>query len=145
MKTQNLKCECDITSSEINVEKNNDIGSKSLYKSFYDVLKFSNYKVLKCYKLAFSKTIFSSNYGNYISLAYFVIFFIFLLIYLIKGRTELKNDITNNINKNKSKEINNNNFKSGKLNIENSENKINSKTSSKYLNLPDENNKNIYI
>ena len=56
--SQYLKCECDIQNSEINFDNNNDIGSKSIYKSFFDVLKFSNYKVIKCYKLAFSLNIF---------------------------------------------------------------------------------------
>ncbi len=42
METQDLKCECNIVSSEIKVEKVEDFSSKSLYKSFYDVLKFSN-------------------------------------------------------------------------------------------------------
>ena len=40
--SQYLKCECDIQNSEINFDNNNDIGAKSIYKSFYDVLKFSN-------------------------------------------------------------------------------------------------------
>ena len=42
METQDLKCECNIISSKIKVEKSEDFSSKSLYKSFYDVLKFSN-------------------------------------------------------------------------------------------------------
>ena len=40
--SQYLKCECDIQYSEINFDNNNNIGAKSIYKSFYDVLKFSN-------------------------------------------------------------------------------------------------------
>ena len=51
--TQNMKCECNIKSSEINVENNQkekEEGAKSIYSSFYDILKFSNYKVLKCHK-----------------------------------------------------------------------------------------------
>ena len=90
--TQDLKCECDIISSEINVEKKQEIGSKSIYKSFYDVLKFSNYKVLKCYKLAFSLNIFPNNKGNILVIIFFGIYLIFLTLYLIKGTEELKID-----------------------------------------------------
>ena len=106
--SQYLKCECDIQYSEINFDNNNNnIGAKSIYKSFYDVLKFSNYKVLKCYKLAFSLTIFKNkNKGNIIVLIYFGIYYIFLLIYFIKGISELKNDLLKNIINNESKDIN---------------------------------------
>ena len=98
---QNLKCECDVENSEINFDNNyninNQISSKVLYSSFYDVLKYSNYKVLKCYKLAFSLKIFKNNFGNIIVLGYFAIFFILIIIYCIKGIKELKNDISKNI------------------------------------------------
>ena len=40
LETQYLKCKCDIQNGEINLD-NNNIGSKSIYKSFFDVLKFS--------------------------------------------------------------------------------------------------------
>ena len=106
METKNLKCECNIISSEIKVTKSEDFSSKSLYKSFYDVLKFSNYKVLKCFKLVFNINIFNTNIGNYIALAYFCIFFTFFLIYMIRGRTELKNELAKNIINNGTKDIN---------------------------------------
>ena len=106
METQDLKCECNIVESEINVEKKQEIGSKSIYKSFYDVLKFSNYKVLKCYKLAFNKNIFINNKGNYMVLTFFGIYSIFLVLYIIKGRTQLKDDLSKIIFDNNSKEIN---------------------------------------
>ena len=94
---QNLKCSCDIESNEINFDNDNKISSKALYASFYDVLKYSNYKVLKCYRLVLSVTIFKNNKGNIIVLVYFAIFLILLLIYCIKGVNELENDISINI------------------------------------------------
>ena len=103
IETEDLKCECNIVNSEINIEQNNkEIGSKSIYKSFYDVLKFSNYKVLNSYKLAFSSSIFYNNKGNIIILIFFCIFFIFIIIYFIKGKKELKNDLSKIIYNNKS-------------------------------------------
>ena len=52
--SQYLKCECDIMNSEINIQEITKLNAKVIYKSFYNVLKYSNYKVLHCYKLAFS-------------------------------------------------------------------------------------------
>ena len=94
---QNLKCSCDIESNEINFDNDNKISSKALYANFYDVLKYSNYKVLKCYRLVLNVTIFKNNKGNIIVLVYFAIFLILLLIYCIKGVNELENDISINI------------------------------------------------
>ena len=93
---QQLKCQCDIKSDEINFE-NIKFSSKSVYKSFYDVLKYSNYKVLKCYKLAFSLKIFKNNKGNILIMAFIVIFLISLFIYFIKGTTSFQIDISRNI------------------------------------------------
>ena len=107
LETQDLKCECNIITSEINLEqKPQETGSKYFYKSFYDILKFSNYKVLKCYKLAFSSTIFKNNKGNIMTLVFFGVYFIFLLIYFIKGKAELKSDLSKIINNNEIKDKN---------------------------------------
>ena len=94
IETQHVKCECNIESSEINLRKGQNEGSKSLYKSFYDVLKYSNYKVLKCYKLAFRLINFKINLGFIIVFIFFIIYLIFLFMYLIKGINQLKIDIS---------------------------------------------------
>ena len=52
--SQYLKCECNTKNSEIITKDAKAFNPKSLYQSFYDVLKFSNYKVLKCTKLSLS-------------------------------------------------------------------------------------------
>ena len=124
LETQDLKCECNIVSSEINVEKKQEIGSKSIYKSFYDVLKFSNYKVLKCYKLAFCKDIFINNKGNIMVIIFFGIYFITLLLYIIKGKAELKTDLSKIISNNKPKDI----FDAPKFDINNKIIKIENKS-----------------
>ena len=54
MESQYLKCDCDTSNSEIDVKNTKKFKPKTLYQNFYDVLKYSNYKVLKCYKFAFS-------------------------------------------------------------------------------------------
>ena len=50
-KSQYLKCECDISNSEINTNNANSFNAKTIYESFFNVLKYSNYKVLKCKQL----------------------------------------------------------------------------------------------
>ena len=106
VENNDLKCECNIESSEINMEKNEeDTGAKSIYTSFYDVLKFSNYKVLKCYKLSFNLSIFKGNIGNLIVLIYFSIYLLFMMLYLIRAQSELDNNFFKNLFADKIKQL----------------------------------------
>ena len=84
-----LKCECKVNDEdEIETEEPEKVTSKSLVKSLLKVLKYSNYKVLKCYKLVFkAQSIYLL--GSIITFIYFtgylIAFFIFLynkLIYI---------------------------------------------------------------
>ena len=51
-----LKCQCQVTNEEKIETKNPEkITGKTVKKLFYDVLKYSNYKVLYCYNLVFRK------------------------------------------------------------------------------------------
>ena len=76
---------------DVGIEPNNEdkFNPKIIYESFYDTLKFSNYKVLKCSNLVFKKEILS-NKGSIIVIVYFVIYLIFSLIFIIKGISSLK-------------------------------------------------------
>ena len=138
--TLDIKCQCNIINTEIKVDnektEEKKEGAKSIYSSFYDILKFSNYKVLKCYKLAFKLKIFLSiNRGNILTVIYFFIHLLCFIIYLIKGKETIKNDLSNNsislmyyqIKKEQKEIIKNNNIKDkpilDKNNIKNSENK----------------------
>ena len=91
---ENLKCKCNIMTSDINTEKIQEFNSKLISQSFYDVLKFSNYKILKCYKFAFSVNIFKKNMGNIITLIFVCIYLILLLVYFIYGKKGLINDFS---------------------------------------------------
>ena len=91
LESQYLKCECNTKNSEIITKDAKTFNPKSLYQSFYDVLKFSNYKVLKCTKLSLSLKSFTlANKGSILSLIYIFIHFIFLITYFIKGIKQLK-------------------------------------------------------
>ena len=54
--TKFLKCKCSLEENniDINPEKKNNFNAKAFFSSFYDVLKYSNILILKCYKLVFS-------------------------------------------------------------------------------------------
>ena len=52
--------------------------------SFYDTLKFSNYKVLFCYKLPFRINSVTTNKGSILAIIYFAIYFILLIVFLLK-------------------------------------------------------------
>ena len=53
----NCFCSCS-TNEDITYDNNNNddkFNAKKLYESFYDILKYSNYEILKCIKLALNK------------------------------------------------------------------------------------------
>ena len=86
MESQYMKCECDIANSEINIQETSKFNPKIIYNSFYSILKYSNYKVLYCYKLAFSIYSITKNIGSIIIIIYFIFYCIFLIIYITKEK-----------------------------------------------------------
>ena len=135
--TLDIKCQCNIINTEIKVDnekkEEKKEGAKSIYSSFYDILKFSNYKVLKCYKLAFKISIFINNKGNVMALIYFVIYLIFFIIYLIKGKEVIRNDLTSYLLDNQNKQGKNEQIKQAE-NKNNIDKPTNTKNSEKNLN-----------
>ena len=97
MESQYLKCDCDIINTEINTQETNKFSAKSIYQSFFNVLKYSNYKVLKCSKLAFTINSITKNIGSIVSIVYFFIYLIFVIIYFLKGISQIKTDLTKKI------------------------------------------------
>ena len=89
--SQYINCTCSIG------EENNVIEEKfkpeKLYESFFEILKYSNYKILKCYKLISSNKIIKENIGSIILIIFFVVYIISLIFYIIKGVNPLKNKI----------------------------------------------------
>ena len=70
--TQYISCECSLDGK--NQKKRADkFKAKKIYESFYEVLKYSNYQVYKCYNLVFIKKLYSKNIGGIIIFSYFSI------------------------------------------------------------------------
>ena len=99
-----LKCECKVIVDDIDINKFNKF-SKKIYKNFYDILKNSNYKTLKCHKLVFNPGYLKKNIGSFVVLAFFAGYLGFFIIYIIKGITPLQEEAIKTIC-NKFKDIN---------------------------------------
>ena len=124
-----INCTCSV--KEEKKEEEQKFNGKKIYESFYDVLKYANFKILKCLNLTFNKNVFKHNFGNTIILSVFTIYFICLISYLIKGieplksqikeinvKPQEKNDDNNKIIINNAKiknKINNNNIRKNKI------------------------------
>ena len=89
-----LKCECNISNEEIDIKNPNKFEGLILITSFYEILKYSNYKVLKCYNLVLTTKVLIDNKGSIVVIIYFLIYFIFLCIYIVKGLKPLRIEIS---------------------------------------------------
>ena len=96
-KYQFLKCECKIIIDDIDINNFNELSEK-IYENFYDILKNSNYKAMKCYKLVFNIKFLKKNIGNFIVLIFFLFYLCCLIIYIIKGISPLKEEIIKTLN-----------------------------------------------
>jgi hypothetical protein len=84
-------CNCPMQIKNITLELIDILfGRKSLMKGFYMSLSYSNFRVLKCYKLLFSKVGLINNIGSYILFAIIIIFIILLNIYYLVERKIIK-------------------------------------------------------
>ena len=84
LNTSYINCTCDAIID--NTNGNNDdkkFNGKKLYESFYDVLKYSNFRIIKCYKLIFRKTVITNNLGSIITLISFFFYLLCLLTFSI--------------------------------------------------------------
>ena len=103
-----LNCSCAIN-EEIN-NMNEKFNSKKVIESFFTVLKYSNYKILKCYNLIFSKYLITKNLGSFIVLFCILIYLGCFIIYIIKGINPLKDKLKLKFRKKfQSNDLNNNN------------------------------------
>ena len=87
IETKQLKCECNAQEEAIEPEpeKSDKFDGSIIFTSFYDVLKLSNFLVLKCYKLVFSYKGEYHNWGSLIFIIYFIFYTAFNIMYFVKG------------------------------------------------------------
>ena len=102
-----MNCSCstseESTNNENNVKKE-DFTAKKLYESFYDVLKYSNYDIMKCFNIVSDGNRIIKNIGSFIVIIYFLFYLGCLGIYIYNGisplKTKFKYDIKEVIEKN---------------------------------------------
>ena len=126
LETQHMCCFCSV--NEVIPEKKEKFSPKKLYESFYEVLKYSNYKVYKCYNLVFIKRVLTKNAGGIIIFVLSLIDIICFVIYFIKKESSLKAEILN-LNKDNNKDNIEDNIEDN--NKDNNENNNNSKVEKK--------------
>ena len=89
-----LKCKCNAPNEEkIETKDPEKLTGKAVSKSFYDVLKYSNYKVLYCYNLVFRKVTIKENLGSILSNIYFIGYLIAFGILCYTKAVYLKKEI----------------------------------------------------
>ena len=92
-----LKCKCNVENDNIDTDNIEKFSAKMLYSSFYEVLKYSNFKIVKCYKLVFNINVLKKNYGSIIAIIFFACYLAFFVIYLLKGISPFEIDTVKTI------------------------------------------------
>ena len=89
-----INCTCHIQTEEeedkVEVKTIDKYNANTILQSFYYVLKYSNYKILKCYKLVFVKDVFTKNKGAIIIFILFILYLMCLIWYMFQGLKPLK-------------------------------------------------------
>ena len=121
---QKAKCNCDIDETKTITNLKDIKFTKDLFLNLVEGVKYSNYLVMKCYKLLIDFELIKSNIGLIFMTAIFISKIILFFIYILKGRSKINNYIQSILN-NKSVYINN------RKNIKNNKNKEFNKNTSK--------------
>ena len=124
------KCECSLPNTEIQYESTKFSGIE-IITSFYDVIKYSNFLILKCYKIIFSSIGIKNNYGFIIMTIFLSLLIIFTIIFLFTGIKTIKEQISKMIYCTIHNNNNNNN-----ASLEPKKNKLKISKSSKFVSIP---------
>ena len=100
LESQYLECDCS-PNHEVVFEnkKNEEFKAKKFYIVFYDVLRYSNYDVLKCYKVLLSVNTVTKNIGSIFAIFCFLIYLICLFHYAFKKLIPLRDQLGNELKK----------------------------------------------
>ena len=104
--TSSANCLCQVQTEETVVDSSLlSFDKKQFYDGFYKTLNNSNFRVVKCIKLLFSRKGMKSNYGFYSMIVLIVAFVAFVVIHLIKGHIKIINIIKIIITRKETNEI----------------------------------------
>ena len=82
--TNKSKCSCDIK-IKIPLMEEIRFNKEKLLKSFLHIKNFANIELIKCYKVVFKIKSLVKNYGFYINIFIFILFFICLILFYMKS------------------------------------------------------------
>ena len=85
---EKAECECSIKGT-IDLNINKVVSKEANIFSNFDLNSFSNFKILKCYKLVFSKLGQKNNIGSYIFISIILIYITLSLIFIINKITSI--------------------------------------------------------
>ena len=88
------KCECSASSNTGIDFDTKEFSGIEIITSFYDVIKYSNFLVLKCYKLAFSSIGIKNNFGFIIMIIFICFLIIMMIIFLFTGMNTIRMQMT---------------------------------------------------
>ena len=90
-KTNMARCDCPMQTENTTLDINNMMFTENIVlNSFYITLSNSNFKVMKCYKLLFSKKGQINNYGSLILITIIIVFIILMILCFIFAEKKLK-------------------------------------------------------
>ena len=93
-----LSCSCSINENEnIEHKKSDKFNPKKIYESFFEVLKYSNYDILKCYNIIMDINVIKINIGSIFVIINFSYFLICLFIFIFRGLIPLKIKLRNEL------------------------------------------------
>ena len=94
--TRKAKCDCSVQKEETITDLNKiNFDKNELADNFFNTLKNSNFLVLKCFKLIFSKKGQINNIGSFLMSGFEFIFIILMLVYIINGNKKINFYIQN--------------------------------------------------
>ena len=98
IESQYLNCSCSIDENVNKEHKKSDkFNAKKIYESFYEVLKYSNYDIIKCYNIILNLNVIKINMGSIIVILYFSVYLICLFIFIFRGLIPLKIKLRNEL------------------------------------------------
>ena len=87
-------CDCKVQTEDTNTDiETINFNRKDIAESFYKTLTNSNFLVLKCFKLVFSKKGQFNNIGSYVMSVMTFLFIILLFFFIFKGNEKINNYI----------------------------------------------------
>ena len=88
--TKKAECNCPIQTKEMDLELSNlHFEKNEMLDEFYETLKNSNFRVLKCYELIYNFQVFKNNIGCIIMSLLLFLFNILAIIYLVKNTKKI--------------------------------------------------------